>query len=214
MALLNTAQQQAPMQEGMPEGMQEGMNEENAEMGEERDGELTLTAESIGKEMMGKLDPNMQQALKQAVNAGMKILFDKSTHNQVFDSIRPDDEVPISDELGVGATHLLMAMYQQSQQSSGPMPPEIIIPCGAILLAKAAEFINETGMDWVSDEEYAEAFELFSVNIQDKLDPEYRQKNGLQAKQQAEQQTAQQPEIGAQQGAQQAGGLLNAGGAV
>lgn len=196
MALLNTAQ--AAMEEEPDNTAQEPIENEPG-------GELTITAEQVGKEIANQIDPNQQQALKQAVNAGMKMLFGKETHNQIFDSIRPEDQVPIADELGTGATNLMMAMYGHSK---GTMPAEIVVPTGAILLAKACEFINETGMAKVTDADYSEAFELFTVNIQDKLNPNFRQENGLEPAQQAEQPMPQ------QQPMQQPGGLLNTGGQV
>jgi hypothetical protein len=201
MALLNTQQPN----ENMPVEQEEPVPGQEAQGGE---GSLTITADQVGEEIMKQADPNQQQAIKQAVNAGMKMLFGKDTHNQLFDAIRPEDQVPLADELGAGATNLMLLMYAHSKQT---MPPDAIVPAGTILLAKACEFINESGMAAVTDEDYSQALELFVVSIQDKLDPEFRQKNGLQQRQD---QQAQQAQPQAEQLAPQAqpgGGMLNMG---
>lgn len=200
MALLNTATPQPDMEED------ESAISSQQPMEAEQGGQLTITADQVGKHVLDQLDPNMQQALKQAVEAGMKLLFSKETHDQIFGSIRPEDEVPLKDELGAGATNLMLLMYQKSNQT---MPAEIIIPTGAVLLAKACEFINDGGIAPVTDEDYSEAFQLFTTNIQDKLNPNFRQENGIEPSQ-AEQPMPQQQA----QPMPQSGGLLNTGGQV
>ena len=190
MPLLNTSEEEqiAPEQEQAEMPEEETAEGENQE---ESQGQLTVTAEQVGAEVMKQLDQNQQSVVKQIVNAGMKLLFDKETHNALFDSIRPEDEVPLADELGSGATNLMLMMHQKSK---GSMPPEAIIPAGAILLAKACEFIDQSGMAPIDDQTYSDAMELFTVAIQDKLNPNFRQENGLEPRQeqaQGDQQTGQ-----------------------
>lgn len=169
-----------------PEDQEEPMEDEatenetpEMESEEGAEGTLTITADAVAEEVKKNVEPDMWDDVKQAVNAGMKLLFDKKSHDTLFDSIRPEDEVPLEDELGAGATNLMMMMVNESQ---GTMPGEIVIPVGTILLAKVCEFINETKMAPVTDETFSEAWEIFQVNIQDKLNPRFREENGLQPK--------------------------------
>jgi hypothetical protein len=209
MPLLNTAAK--PEQNMPPPKMPEEVSQEEPMEEPQEGGELTIDADQIAAEAMKELEPNMQQALKQTVNAGMKLLFDKQTHNQLFDSIRPEDEVPLENELGAGATNLMLLMYQQSKQQ---MPLEVIVPAGAILLAKACQFISESGMAEVTDEVFSESFQIFAVSIQDKLNPNFREENGLNPNPEQSQGTQDDVSrtVNPEQMAQpQTGGLLNQG---
>lgn len=177
MALLNQTPQ--PMPEEMPEEAPEQMPEQMPEEGapEEGSGGLTVTADAVAEKIKESMDPDMWDDVKQAVREGMKLMFEKKSHDLLFDSIRPEDEVPLEEELGTGATNFMMIMYHNSQ---GTMPLEVVGTAGTILLAKACEFINETGMAPIDDDVFAEALEIFSANIQDKLNPDFRAEKGLE----------------------------------
>ena len=141
-------------------------------------GGFTLNADEIQKHIMGKMPENDRDAVRRVVLAGMKVLFSKETHNQIFDNIRPEDQVPLEDELGAGAANLMMMLYQESKQT---MPQQAIIPAGAILLARACEFIHQTKIAPVTDDIYAEAMQMFTVVMYDKFDPNFRSKAGQTA---------------------------------
>lgn len=138
---------------------------------------FTVSAEQIGREILQNAQPEQRQAIEQIVNAGMKLLFGDA-HDQIFDAIKPDDEVPLADEIGVGAVGLMNLMFQES---NGTMPQDAIVPAGAILIAKAMEFIHEGGMAPVTDEDYGDAFEIFTVKMQEQFDPEFAAAIGSEA---------------------------------
>lgn len=131
-------------------------------------GDFSIKADVIEQHVMEKMPKEFQGALKRVVLSGMKILFSKETHSQIFDSIRPEDEVPLEDELGAGAANLMLAMFKESNQS---MPLQTVIPAGSILLARACEFINETKMAPITDETYFEAMHMFSAVMRRTFDP-------------------------------------------
>lgn len=150
----------------MPEGA------ETTEVGE-TGGKFTITADLVSKHIVEKMKPDDVAAMQRVVNAGMKVLFSKETHSQIFDGIRPADQVPIADELGAGATNIMLILFKESKNS---IPAQLIIPAGAILLAKACEFINETHLAVVTDDDYADAMQMFSASIVHSLDPSFKGK--------------------------------------
>lgn len=139
----------------------------------ESKGEFTIDPDAIEKgilESAEKGDPNNPDAqtvdpvaIQRIVAAGMKLLFDKETHGQLFKGINTNDDIPLEYELGKGGAGLMLIMYKESGQS---MPVEAIIPAGAILLAKACEFIDETNLAPVTDQTYGDALEMMIAELE------------------------------------------------
>lgn len=176
MALLDQSQAAMPMQE---EPMEDPAMAAEPPTDEEGSGELTVTPDAITEQIFKNADEDLQNDIKIVVNAGMKLLFGEKTHKTLFDGIRPGDQVPLADELGAGATNLMAQMYDASTQQGDPIPEQAIVPAGVILLAAVCEHIKEVQLDEVTDQTFADAVEMFIYSIQDKFDPEFRQKNGL-----------------------------------
>lgn len=170
--LLNTEAQPAQEIEGIPT--------EDEAMGT---GQQQPLNERIEPSIREQLEDQQNKDLDRVLDAGMKILFGKETHNQLFDSVAEGGETPIEDTLGMAATNIMLEMFKKSSNS---IPGEVIIPAGTILLARSVDFINESGIAQVSDEAFGQALEMFVDVLQSKLDPEYG--NKLQAAEQGQQQ--------------------------
>lgn len=98
-----------------------------------------------------KLPPAKQQALERIVVAGMKVMFDKQTHQMMLTELdAPGDMVT---KLAEAATRLMILLYKHS---NGTMPGDLIIPAGGVLMAKACEFLNHTG-DTVTEDQFRQA---------------------------------------------------------
>lgn len=162
------------------EVVQGGAAEQEAALSEQEADTLTVTADSVAGEILAnpELDAKTKQGIKQLVNAGGKLLFDKEANEQLFDAVNPDDEVPLAEEVGVGAVSLMLLLLNKSQ---GNVPMEAMVPAGAILIAKALEFINSSGLENATDQTYSEAFEMFYTALIAKLDPEFSQSMGGEA---------------------------------
>jgi len=126
-------------------------------MAMQRQPSFTIDAAQIEKAVLEKAG-DKAPVIERVVAAGMKLLFSKETHNKFFDAIRPN--VPLEDELGAGAFHVMMILYKES---NGTMPPYAFIPAGTILLAKACEFIAKTKMFPITDKTFYDALEMFDV---------------------------------------------------
>jgi len=161
--------------------------------------------ERIEPSIREQMDDNQNSDMDKVINAGMKLLFGKETHKKLFEAIRPEDDIPIEDELGTAAVNIMMIMFQKSGNS---IPGEVMIPAGTILLARAVDYINESGIAQVTDEQFGLALEMFVDVLQSKFSPE-GQSQGEQPQdgEQPQQEQPQQPEqpiIGA---GEQQGGL-------
>jgi len=128
-----------------------------------RRNKLTINSDQIEKAILEKAGDH-KDAIERVVIAGMKILFSDATHNQLFDSLRKD--LPLADQLGASAVHIMLIMFQQSK---GTMPGEAMIPAGTILLAKAVEYIAKTKMFPVNDAIYMEAVQIFIAGLKHEI---------------------------------------------
>ena len=172
------------MKPDMTRGQQAGMigQEMQAEGQGQESGGLTITSDLMKKQIYEKLkDPKYKKMvdfskydLDRIVYAGLKVMFSQETHQLMLDEINRTD-IPIEDRLGNGIASLMFILFDQSKNK---MPQGAIIPAGSILLAKAAEFVDQTGLAEVTDDTYADAAETMTTVIMGKFDPIYAEKIG------------------------------------
>jgi len=112
--------------------------------------------------IMDQLQGQAKTDVKRVVDQGSKFIFAAETMPMIFEQIRPDDEVPLADELGSAAVNIMKILVDKS---GGSMPGEAIIPAGTILLARAGEFINEQQLAEVTYDVFADAEKIFSEVI-------------------------------------------------
>lgn len=92
--------------------------------------------------LMAKMHLSAEQKpqLERIVEAGKRVMFDKSTHHLMLETMQGD--APIEQKIGGGVVSLLGMLWNESKQS---LPPELIIPAGVILVAEAVDFLNKAG---------------------------------------------------------------------
>lgn len=192
-----------PMSEDMNAGI---ANEETSEP----KGSLTITAEHAKQSLFKDLGKEEQNIIGRVIYAGMKVLFaNQELTGKVVEGIKREDGMDISDKLGIGIGHTLVTLYNESK---GTMPLGALLPAGYVLLAKMCEFVNQTGLAEVTDEDYGEALQMMNAVINKVFNPEFNGSlveqgksavaQGQQTQQQAQPQQPQQPA---------AGGLINTG---
>ncbi|MCP5244885.1 MAG: hypothetical protein H6937_02495 [Burkholderiales bacterium] len=203
-SLLNTSQQpqnpQQPQQEPqIPEAEKPGMNS----------GGLSFNSSQVEQGIKEQLDEGQKPKLDKILQAGNKILFGKDTHYQILDGMEGMEGEQLSATMAEGALGLTNILFEKS---GGTLPPDLIPSAATILMARASEFLNESGIANVTDDVFEQAMHIYSVKLMDKNDPEFSKKvrGGEQPEQQA------QPTIPQQEGGLQkrGGGLLNRGGQV
>lgn len=125
-----------------------------------------LTPGAIRSQM--HIPANLQDAYQRIVLAGMKVMFDKSTHKLMLEEL--DGPGTMGEKLGKGIAGLMILLVQQS---NGTLPPQLIIPAALELLAHAADFLKKSGQQ-VSNEDFGEASQVAISEImrQFNLDPD------------------------------------------
>lgn len=101
-----------------------------------------------------KVTPEQQRQLLRIVAAGMKVMFDASTHQMMLDAINQPGA--IEERLAKGIVGLMAMLWKESK---GSIPPQLIIPAAMVLLAEAADFLNKGGQP-VTPEQFGKANEL------------------------------------------------------
>ena len=130
-----------------------------AEMPEREDDEAGEGQEDLTPAMVReKLDlpPDLKEAYERVVLAGMKVMFDESTHEMSLKAMQGDG--PIEERLATAIAGLMGALVEQSNKT---MPPQIIIPAGIELLVAAGDFIKQSGAEPIENAQIGEAIALF-----------------------------------------------------
>lgn len=172
------------------------MKTQNAEA---KGGKLTITADHAKQSLFEKLNPKEQDIIGRVIYAGMKFLFTKEMNDKIVESIQKTmqaGKMDIADCLGVGMGHTMITLYNESK---GTMPVGALLPAGYVLLAKMFEFVNDTKMFAVTDEEYGEALQMMNAVINRVLNPQFNGdlvKQSQEAMGQGQQQAPQAPPAG------------------
>jgi len=153
--------------------------------------------------ILGAASEPEQNIIQRVAIAGQKILFDKKTHQPLFDDMM-SGEGDMGDKLGSGVSSLMLLLLDQSK---GSMPRGVLHPAGAIILAKAAEFTSKAGMGEIDDATFSTALEVMAVKLMDKFDQSFRDKVASKTGGQPAQPEQAQPQP------PQATGLINSRGA-
>jgi hypothetical protein len=145
------------------------------EMGNEGSA-FTINSDQIEAGVKDQMDKTQSGNLDRVLSEGNKLLFGKDTHYQLMDSLQGSAD--ISGDLGNGAFNMMGMLLKSSGNS---IPGDVILPAGVILLARASEFINESGIATVTDDDFENAAHIFSVKIMNAYDPDFQEKMKLHA---------------------------------
>ena len=104
--------------------------------------------------------PPMREAYDKLVAAGIKIMFDKSTHYLMQEQMAADGE--ISDKLAEGVASLMAMMLKNSK---GAFPQQLIIPAGIELMLHAADFAAQGAGEKVDADDMGSAIQKFVFKL-------------------------------------------------
>ena len=121
-----------------------------------------LTQENVSKNI--KMPPELQEAYDKVVIAGMKVMFSKETHRVMLKELQRGG--PLADRLGKGIAGLMLTLFNESNKT---MPPSVIIPAGIELLMQAVDFLRETGLEKVTNEDIGNGMEQMIMIIAQKF---------------------------------------------
>lgn len=121
----------------------------------------------VEKYIMQKTPPQAQGVIKRVYLAGMQLLFSKQTHAQMLQEFQSQLQQghDIGSVLGTDMVHIMLILYQESKNT---MPPGALIPAGTMLLAKVAEFLNDSGTAQVTSADFAQAVHMMTAVLKSK----------------------------------------------
>ena len=168
-------------------------------------GEFTIDAAQVESGIKDNMDETQIANMDRVLQEGQNLLFGEETHYHLMDQMK--DSKDVGGDLGNGAFNIMSMLIKGGGNT---MPGDIVLPSGMILMARASEFLNESGIAKVTDDDFEEASHIFSVKIMNTYDPEFRNKMQQHSGQAA---PAQQPAQPQGETPQAGGGLLNMTGA-
>lgn len=83
------------------------------------------------------IPPNLRPMLDKVVLSGMRIMFDKSSHQMALAEL--DKPGPLAQRIMNGMVALMYLLWKQSNQS---IPPQLIVPATLILTLRAFQFLQ------------------------------------------------------------------------
>ena len=96
----------------------------------------------------------VQVPYQKVVLAGMKVMFSKETHEMVLEQMQASG--PMGVKLGKSIAGLMLLLFQQSNKT---LPPQLLVPAGAYLMAQAADYVKKSGQP-VSSMDVAQGMEI------------------------------------------------------
>lgn len=110
------------------------------------------------------MPPELQEAYERVVIAGMKVMFSKESHDFMLKQLQQGGT--LGEKLGKGVAGLLLVLFKQSNET---MPPQVIIPAGVELVAQAADFLKEAGMEQPTNDDIGQGIEIMITTILQKF---------------------------------------------
>jgi hypothetical protein len=111
-----------------------------------------------------QMPPELQEAYERVVIAGMKVMFSKESHDFMLRQLQQGGT--LGEKLGKGVAGLLLVLFKQSNET---IPPQVIIPAGVELVAQAADFLKEAGMEKPTNDDIGQGIEIMINTILQKF---------------------------------------------
>jgi hypothetical protein len=108
---------------------------------------------------MMKIPPQFQAAYQRVILAGRKIMYSDQMSQQIAQLMQGQGSV--GEKIGHGVVALISIILEKS---NGTMPPQIIMPAGAELIAEAGDLLHKGGVP-VTDKDLAQAMSVYVQEI-------------------------------------------------
>lgn len=123
---------------------------------------MALHGDLTTKNIKAKLNipPNLQNAFDRVTTAGMKVLYDPATQDEIKQHLAgPGD---MGTKLGEGIATVMLHMFKES---NGTIPPNIMIPAGIYLVVEAADFLSQSGKFQIVDSDVGSAIQILIKSL-------------------------------------------------
>jgi hypothetical protein len=111
------------------------------------------------------IPPEFKSKYDAIVLSGMRIMFDKRSHKEMFLS-QLDKPGPMAKKIGDGIVALMYMLWQQSNQT---LPPQLIVPTTFCLTLEAFDFLQKSGEPEATKEVLGEAVDISTSTIMQKF---------------------------------------------
>lgn len=99
----------------------------------------TVDVEPIIAKASQGMPAQLKPMFDKVVLSGMRIMFDKSSHQMMLESL--DGPGPMAKKLSDGIIQLMYLMWKQSNHT---IPPQTIVPAATVLTLRAFQFMQES----------------------------------------------------------------------
>lgn len=113
------------------------------------------------------IPPNMVAVFDKVVLSGMRIMFDKSSHQMTLDAL--DKPGPLEQRIANGIIPLMYMLWTQSNKS---IPPQLIVPATFVLTVRAFEFLLLAKDPEATKKVLGAAIELAITGIVERFKPQ------------------------------------------
>lgn len=124
-----------------------------------------------------EMPPNLKGIYDKAILSGLRIMFDKGSHQMLLDQL--DKEGPLAQKLSEGIITLCYMLWDQSNKT---LPPQIMVPITTVLTLKAFDFLQKSGEPEATKEMLGEAMHLAVTGVMERFGVSEAQLEELAAK--------------------------------
>ena len=117
---------------------------------------MEFDSTELRADLRNNVPPQMREAYDKVVAAGLKFMFDDSTHKYMREQIEAEGE--IDDKLAQGIVGLMKMLMTKSK---GAFPQQLVVPAGIELIMHAADYAAQTGVAEVTPELMGTAIQKF-----------------------------------------------------
>lgn len=108
----------------------------------------------LAEQQAAAIPPNLQEAFARVVQAGMKVMFSKETHQMFIEQINQEGD--LAQNIGEGMAGLMMLLLKKS---NGTMPTAVMVPAGTYLMMQGADFLEKVTGEQITPEILSSAME-------------------------------------------------------
>jgi hypothetical protein len=129
---------------------QQNIQQEINQAGTDRSGMVDV--DSIISDIDGKIPSNLRGMYDKLILSGMRIMFDRNSHQMFLDQLDKPGDMPT--KMAEGIISLIYMLWERSNKT---IPPQLIYPVTVVLTLRAFEFLQRAGEQEATPEVLGEA---------------------------------------------------------
>jgi hypothetical protein len=123
-----------------------------------------LDIEAMIQDIRSKIDPKLGDMFDKVVLSGMRIMFDKNSHQMTLDQLNQPG--PMATRISNGMISLIYMLWTKSNKT---IPPQLIVPATVVLTLRAFQFLQESKDPEATNEVLGEAMAESVQGVMDRF---------------------------------------------